>query len=47
VISLQETVARAEALRARDPLTWPAQWLRDRGLSAWADRYLQLEGALP
>jgi type IV secretion system protein VirB4 len=43
--SLQETVARAEALRARDPLTWPAQWLRDRGLEVWADRYIQLKGA--
>jgi type IV secretion system protein TrbE len=45
-LSLQETLARAEALSARDPLTWPAQWLRGRGLDRWADRYLQLQGAL-
>jgi type IV secretion/conjugal transfer VirB4 family ATPase len=44
-ISLQETVARAEALRARHPLTWPAQWLRDLGLGAWADRFLEIQGA--
>jgi type IV secretion system protein TrbE len=46
-LSLQETLARAQSLRATDSATWPAHWLRQRGLAVAADRYLALHKETP
>lgn len=42
--TMRETIT---ALMARAPSTWPAAWLRQQGLSTWADRFEALHPADP
>jgi type IV secretion system protein VirB4 len=40
--SMEETRRRIEDLMIRSGPDWPADWLDERGLAAWADRYRHL-----
>src|SRR5262249_33506802 len=42
-LTFQETLAAAQTLQAEDGLSWPARWLAERGLPAWAERFRELE----